>query len=256
MGLDITFGLLVFLAAVRGWFKGFLRQAIPLAALVGCVYLADPVRDLARPHASRYFPSIGPDVMDRLLWWTAAVLSYVVTAGIALSILKSMRKRTYGEPEPNRTDQGAGFTLGALKGVIVASFLASGVAKVAPTYLNKTPMVEDQTRASKAMAWAEQYRPAERLWSSPPVQALVARVKSRGMWSAPEPKKAGDAPAPEADPTVTAKTAKPASPSGPVPLSQPRPRTLSLPGLDPASPEFNRELEDEMRRQGLNPDWR
>src|SRR4051812_36217421 len=108
MGLDITLGVLVFLSAVRGWFKGFLRQAIPIGALIGCVYLADPVRDLARPHARSYFPSIGHEVLDRLLWWTAAVLSYVLTSGIALTILKSMRRRTYGDPEPNRTDQGAG----------------------------------------------------------------------------------------------------------------------------------------------------
>ncbi len=252
MGLDITLGVVVLIAAVRGWFKGFLRQAIPLGALVGCVYAADPVRDLVRPHAAGYFPSIGPEILDRLLWWSSAVLSYVLMTGIGLSILKSMKRRTYGEPEPNRADQGAGFTLGALKGAIVASFLAAAVAKYGPPYFATTPFAEEQTKTSRAMEWSVQFRPAEKLWESVPVQAFVARVKNRGVWSAGEVK-ALDKKVPE-KPAGT-ETAKPsATADTPIRTAAGRPRTLSVPRrLDPRSPEFLREFEQEMQREGLEP---
>ena len=58
MGLDLTLGALVLIAALRGWFKGFLLQAIALSSLIGCVYIADPIRDFARPHAIDYLPGV------------------------------------------------------------------------------------------------------------------------------------------------------------------------------------------------------
>ena len=48
MGLDIALGIMVLLGAIRGWFKGFVLQAIRLSGLVGCVYAAGPVRDYAQ----------------------------------------------------------------------------------------------------------------------------------------------------------------------------------------------------------------
>lgn len=248
MGLDVTLGILVLLAGIRGWFKGFVRQAIPLAALVGCIYLADPLRDLARPYARQYFPSIGHEILDRILWWSSGVVAYVVTSGIAFSIVKSMRKKTYGEPEPNRADQGAGFSLGVAKGLIVASCVASAVRAYGPGYYSQAPFVEDQSKASRAIEWAERYRPAETLWKSIPVQAVVARVKSRGMWSDAQP----SAKPKEAAPVDT-ETAKPAPAADPVRTASERPRTLSLPKLDPSSPEFDRQFEDALRREGLQP---
>ena len=49
MGLDLALGGLVLLAAIRGWFKGFVMQAVRLSGLVACVYAADPIRDQVRP---------------------------------------------------------------------------------------------------------------------------------------------------------------------------------------------------------------
>ncbi len=247
MGLDITLGIIVLIAAVRGWFKGFLKQAIPLGALVACVYLADPLRDLGRPYGPKYFPKIAPEVMDRLLWWSGSAISYVAITGLGLWIVKSMKKRTYGDPEPNRADQGAGFTLGVAKGLILASFLAAGVSRYAPTYL-VTPFVDEQARTSRALSWSVEYRPAERLWHSPPVQTWIARVKTRGMWG----ETAGEGvktPAPRevARPESAAET--------PVRTASGKPRTMSLPPrLDPDSPEFLRQLREDMRREGLDPD--
>lgn len=249
MGLDIALGIVVLLAGIRGWFKGFIRQVIPLVALVGCVYLADPVRELARPYAREYFPTVGAPVLERLLWWSAAVLSYLVTTGIAFSILKSMKKKTYGDPEPNRTDQGAGFTFGVVKGLIIASCLASAVRSYAPGYYEKAPFVEDQAKGSRSMAWAEKYHPAETLWKSQPVQAFVGRVKNRGLWSdgevAPEKLK-NEAPKTE--------TARPAATSEPLRTASEKPKTLSIPRLDPDSSTFLRDLDEAMKREGLKRD--
>jgi uncharacterized membrane protein required for colicin V production len=251
MGLDITLGVLVLLAGIRGWFKGFIRQAIPIAALVGCVFLANPLRDLGRPYAREYFPSIHADVLDRLLWWTSAVLAYVVTAGIAFSVVKSFRKRTYGEPEPNRTDQGAGFTLGVAKGLILASCLTSAIRAYAPGYYNQAPFVEDQAKTSRAIEWAERYHPAEALWKSPPVQTVVARVRTGGMWSNAEEK----APANVEEQTEPPKrqTARPTPPAEPVRTASERPKTLALPRLDrnSSSADFARDVDEILRREGV-----
>src|SRR5262245_30043934 len=135
MGLDLALAALVLVAAVRGWLKGFFLQAIGLSALVAGVYLADPIRDFARPHVQEYLPGIRVELLDRLLWWTSAVLSYVALAGIGKGLLKAARRKPYGEREANRGDQGAGFLFGALKGTVVAAFLAAALLRHADTYI-------------------------------------------------------------------------------------------------------------------------
>ena len=240
MGLDIVLGVVVLLAGVRGWYKGFVRQAIPLAALVGCIYLADPVRELARPYAREYFQKIQVDVLDKILWWTSAVVSYLVTSGGGFWVAKSFRKKTYGEPEPNRTDQGAGFALGVAKGLIVASLMASAVVNFGEKFYPQAPFAEKQAKESKATEFAEKYHPAETLWRSQPVQAVVARVKSRGFW--------GD------DAKARPEAPKPEMRSEALRTASARPRTLSLPRrLDPDSPAFLRDVEADLRREGLEP---
>jgi len=249
MGLDIALGVIVLLAGIRGWFKGFVRQVIPLGALVGCVFLADPLRDLVRPYAVDYFPKFNLEVLNKILWWSSAVVAYVVTSGIAFAIVKSFRKKTYGEPEPNRADQGAGFTLGVAKGLIAVSWLASGIGSWGPKVYNQAPFAEKQTKESRAMEFAEQYHPAETLWRSRPVQIVVERVKTRGIWGegAKEPEKAVGREA-------KVETARPEAAADPLKTASERPKTLSLPSmLDTNSPEFLSDLEAAMRREGIEP---
>src|SRR4051794_411063 len=116
MGLDLILGGMILIAAIRGWMRGFVLQAIRLTGLVSCVYLAEPVRDLARPYVAPHLASIRVDLLDRLLWWASAVLSYVVMVGLGSLTVKMYRRRTFGEAEPSRADQFAGFLLGAAKG--------------------------------------------------------------------------------------------------------------------------------------------
>lgn len=250
MGLDIALGVLVLLAGIRGWFKGFVRQAIPLGALVGCVFLADPLRELARPYATSYFPKFNAEVLNKILWWTSPVVAYVATSGVALMIVKSFRKKTYGEPEPNRADQGAGFTLGVAKGLIVTSWFASLIGVHGPKVYPQAPFAEKQAKESKAIEFAEQYHPAETLWKSKPVQIVVERVKTRGIWGDDDkpPIKERD----EKD--VKVETARPEAASDPVKTASERPKTLSIPsGLNPDSPEFMQDLEAALRREGIAP---
>jgi hypothetical protein len=243
MGLDLTLAAVILVSAVRGWFKGFFLQAIGLGAIVASVYLADPIRDFARPHAQGYLPGIKPELLDRLLWWTSAVVAWLVVAGIGKGVLKLSRRRPYGETMPNRGDQGAGFLLGALKGGVVASFLAAALAQHSQTYIQAGGYVEDQVKASHALAWSEQYQPARRIWNSPPVQALVARVRSGGLWVDPSPNSADPAPAakePEPPPVRTAN----------------RPKPLEIPAigpdqLDPSDPDFLSKLDARLRAEGL-----
>ena len=56
MGLDLALGVIILMAAVRGWLQGFVSQAVRIAGLIACVYLAEPVRDYAKPHVVPYLP--------------------------------------------------------------------------------------------------------------------------------------------------------------------------------------------------------
>lgn len=251
MGIDVTLGVIVFLAGLRGWLRGFMLQAIQIGALVGCVYLANPGRDLARPYVQPHFPTMSAEVLDRLLWWSSAVASYVVTSGIALSLVRAFKKRPYGgEPDTNRGNQGAGFLLGALKGAVIASFLAGALIDQAPTYLKmKSPSwFEDQFQTSRAMRWAEQYQPSQRIWNSPPVQMLVAHVRANGLML--EGEAADEETAPKRLPESASEAERPVQTAS----ETPAPKTLRIPRpspLDPDAPDFLDRLEREMRREGI-----
>src|SRR5260370_34525537 len=89
MGLDLILAVLVLIEAIRGWLKGFVLQAVRLGALFACVYEATPVRDAVKPHVAEYLKGIRPDLLDRLLWWAACVVSYLVTVGLATRLVRA-----------------------------------------------------------------------------------------------------------------------------------------------------------------------
>ncbi len=203
MGLDLALGGLVLISAIRGWLKGFLVQAIRLVALVVAVYIAAPVRDEAKPYVVEYLPTIGPELVDRLLWWTSAVVSYFVIAGVASLAVAISRRQTFGIAEPRRADQHAGFGLGMIKGLIVASFLVSSIQKYAQPQIAKVAWAQDQIKNSVAWDWNERYHPADRIWRAPPVQQFVNHIQKMGL-IAPSGKPAAE---PQPEPEKAMQTA-------------------------------------------------
>ena len=205
MGLDLAMGGLVLIAAVRGWMKGFLVQAIRLGGLVAAVYAASPVREQAKPYVVEYLPTIQPLLLDRLLWWSAAGVSYFVIVGVASLAVAVARRPKYGIEEPNRGDQFAGFGLGVVKGLIVTSFLVAGLTRYANWTFEKISWAERQTKESYAWEWNRKYRPAAKIWAAPPVREFVSHVQKMGLL-VPEGSKSDDSKG-EAPPVQTASRA-------------------------------------------------
>lgn len=240
MGLDLLLGGLILVMAVRGWLRGFVLQAIKLAGVLVAVYLANPVRGYARPHVIPHLASVRPDLIDRLLWWAAAVASYVVTVGVATLLVKMQRRRTFGEPEENRSDQFAGFLLGATKGTIVAAFLVAGIQSHALGWLEKVSWIQKQAEGSKALAWNTQYKPAEQIWNSPPVQHIVTVVRDNGIRADREATGQGGLPAIETPASETAQIAQPAHRMAIPPVTVPTPDAALRGELQ----ELRRQLDD------------
>jgi hypothetical protein len=181
MWLDVALGVMILFGAIRGWFRGFVIQAIRLGGVVACVYAAAPLRDLSRPYVAPYLVSIRPGLLDRLLWWSAAAIAYVLVVGTATAFVKLYRKKTYGESEPNRGDQLAGFFLAGVRSAIVAAFLVSSLSKNALVWAAHVPWADEQAKSSVALGWNAQYHPADQIWQAPPVQQFVAHVRKMGI---------------------------------------------------------------------------
>lgn len=227
MGLDLALGGLVLLVAFRGWLRGFLVPTIRLAGLVAAAYAAVPVRDFAKPYALQYLPSVRADLSDRLSWWVAGVVSYFVIVGVASLVVAASRRNDFGLPEKNRSDQFAGFGLGLLKGLLVASFLLAGVQRYGEVYVHRIDWAEAQTKESMAWKWSAQYQPARRIWDSEPVQLFVRHVQKNGL----NPPASTPVPAtrPEKE-TAEAEDESGAGPKAPLKTASRSPK-LVLPGI-------------------------
>jgi uncharacterized membrane protein required for colicin V production len=182
MGLDLTLGVVILIAAFRGWFQGFVSQIVRLGGVIACVYLAEPVRDYAKPHVLPYLPSIQPELVDRLLWWVAAAVTYVVSVGVVSLVIKMTRRPEIpGISQSGRNDQFAGFLLGAVKGALIAAFATAGIQKYALDQIKTVSWAEEQVKTSWALQWTELYQPVPRIWSSPPVRNFVNYIERMGL---------------------------------------------------------------------------
>ena len=182
MGLDVALGVLILVAAIRGWIQGFVYQAVRIAGLVACVYLADPVRDHAKPYILPYLPTIPAELVDRLLWWVSAVVSYVVLVGLTTLVIKMTRRPEIpGLPQAGRHDQFAGFLVGTAKGALIAAFLTAGIQKHALKQIATIAWADEQVKSSWALRWHQAYQPAAKVWSSVPVQHFVNHIQLMGL---------------------------------------------------------------------------
>jgi uncharacterized membrane protein required for colicin V production len=182
MGLDLALGIMILLGAFRGWFKGFVSQSVRLAGFVACFYLADPVREEARPYVLARMPAIDPGLMDRILWWVAAVISYVVLVGMATLAIKLTRSpEPPGAPKSKREDKIGGMVLGTAKAFFFAALIGAGVQRYAAELVGNAPWAERQLTGSYALRWTETYQPIPRIWSTPPVRAFVEHIQRNGL---------------------------------------------------------------------------
>lgn len=182
MGLDVAVGVVILIAAIRGWLQGFAYQVIRIAGLIAGVYLAAPVRDQVKPYVTSYLPAIPPNMLDRLGWWVAASVTYIVLTGTAtLALNMTKRPEIPGMPfQRSRNDQFAGLFLGAAKGALIAAFLLAALETYGAKPLETMPWALEQTRSSQVLVWNRQYHPAERVWDSVPVRHLVNHVWVHG----------------------------------------------------------------------------
>jgi uncharacterized membrane protein required for colicin V production len=182
VGLDVALGSIILFAAMRGWFKGFVSQAVRIAAFIACFYLADPVREQIRPYIMSKMPAIDTGLLDRILWWVAAVVSYTVLVGLTtLSIQLARTPPPPGVTHSNRDDRFGGLLLGVAKGLLVAAFLAAAVEKYAAEIARTTPWANRQTLDSFALKWNNQYQPATRIWTATPVRNFVEHIQRNGL---------------------------------------------------------------------------
>jgi uncharacterized membrane protein required for colicin V production len=183
MGLDVALGVIILIAAVRGWLQGFVYQVIRIGGLIACVYLAVPVRDQVKPYVLLYLPAIQPDLIDRLLWWVSAGICYVVIVGVTTLLVKITRRPEIPgiPPQRNRNDQFAGFLLGIAKGALIGAFLVAALQKYALKQIETIPWAETQAKTSLAIQWDERYHPAARIWTSVPVRHYVNHIQRMGL---------------------------------------------------------------------------
>ena len=182
MGLDLALGMIILIAALRGWLKGFVSQAVRIAAFVACFYLADPLCEQGRPYIVGKMPAIDAGLLDRILWWVAAVVSYIVLVGLTtLAIQLTRTPPPPGTPRSRRDDQFGGFLLGTAKGLLVAAFLAAGVEKYGAEIARNVAWAERQTTGSYALEWTAQYQPAPRIWAAPLVRGFVEHIQRNGL---------------------------------------------------------------------------
>lgn len=251
MGLDVALGVIVLIAAIRGWLRGFVSQAVRMAGFVACFYLADPVRDQARPHVLARLPKVDPALMDRILWWSSAAISYVVLVGVVTLLINLTRRPdASGKVETRRDNQFAGFLLGAAKGALAAVFLVAGVQKYADALVGRFDWASRAMADSKAMEWSRRWEPAPKIWESPPVRRFVEHIQHNGLGAPTDPRPADPAQVDEPEDQVAT------APAPETPRPTPR---LEVPDFDPevlADLQRFKAERDARRSRRPEPDWR
>jgi uncharacterized membrane protein required for colicin V production len=256
MGLDIALGIVILIAAFRGWLQGFITQAVRIGGLIACVYLAAPVRDLAKPRVVQYLPTVQPEFVDRILWWVAAVVTYIVLVGVITLLIKMTRRPEIpGMPLATRNDQFAGFFVGAVKGLVIATLLAAAIQKYGLNEIKTVTWADEQAKASWALRLNEQYQPVPKIWSSRPVRDFVNHIQRMGIQGPSDGSQKSDESAQdEPAPVRTARRSRDADAPGAHP-ADPRPGSAS-PAAPPAEAhplgaELEKEVEEIKSELGL-----
>lgn len=176
MGIDIFFGIVLFIGAWRGYRRGFAEQMLLWAGLVVAFLFAEPIANWAAPKLGgklTYFPEhLRPSVL-----YLAAIVVVWLAIYIAGSInLSVYRKRIYGENRPSRPDRILGFGMGAAQGALIVSLIAFLWVYV-PQGIRESETVKKEYDASRGMKLAEEYRVVERVIDTEEVQRAWGHVR-------------------------------------------------------------------------------
>ncbi len=238
MGLDLALGVIILGAALRGWLKGFVSQAVRIAGFIACFYLADPLREQGRPYILGKMPAVDAGLLDRILWWVAVVVSYIVLVGLTtLAIQLTRTPPPPGAPRSRRDDQIGGLLLGTAKGLLATAFLAAAVEKYGTEIARNVPWAERQTAGSYALKWTAQYRPAPRIWAAPPVRGFVEHIQRNGLKGQIEA---------EAEKHVARQTSVDAEAAARLPRLDLAPAEASLPDASPRALDLDPDLVNEI----------
>ncbi len=238
MGLDLTLGVIILVAALRGWLKGFVSQAVRIGGFIACFYLADPVREQVRPYILGKLPAIEAGLLDRILWWVAAVVSFIVLVGLTnLAIQLTRTPPPPGAPQSRREDQYGGLLLGTAKGLLVAAFLAAAVEKYGAEIAHNFSWAERQTTGSYALKWTAEYHPAPRIWAAPPVRRFVEHIRRNGLKGTTEA---------EVEKQVATQTSVDGEASGRLPRLDLPPAEAALPDAAPRASDLDPDLVNEI----------
>ena len=155
MGLDVTLGVIILIAGFAAGFKDSSRQAVRITGLIACVYLAEPVRDYAKPYVLPYLPTIQPELVDRLLWWVSAVVTYVVLVGCCdPGHQDDPRPEIPGIAQYGRNNQFAGIHAGSDQGAAGGGFRRRGYTEICDASTSRrSPWAEEQVKTSWALKW-------------------------------------------------------------------------------------------------------
>ncbi|HVJ83465.1 MAG TPA: CvpA family protein [Planctomycetia bacterium] len=176
MGLDVFFGILLLIAGWRAYRQGFARQLIQLTGLALGVCFAEPVAAKLAPLAVKHVPDVPAPIQGPSLVLLALFVIWLAVSVSGSFVLASYRKRVYGDNSPSLGDSLFGLGIGAVKAAFVISLMVFGFDRL-PESVRLIGPIEEQTRTSKGVHYAHEFRLIDRLIGTREVQAIGKRVQ-------------------------------------------------------------------------------
>ena len=132
MGLDLALGVIILVAAFRGWFQGFVSQVVRLGSLVVSVYAAAR-RARLRQALCVALSRVNRAQRDRPPALVGLRRRHQSRPGRRRDVdhQNDPEAGVPGISQSGRNDQFAGFFIGAVKGLLIAVFLAAGIQNYA-----------------------------------------------------------------------------------------------------------------------------
>lgn len=199
MGLDVFFGVVVLLMALRGYSKGFANQMIQITGIVVGVIFAGQVADYLFPQIGKYMNPIPETLKMPILYFICMMTIWLVISVVCSTYLMRYRNKVFGENKPSGGDRFFGIGLGLAEGALVCLIMIYGI-HLLPEGIRNLDLVKKQIDESGAIKTAAQYpvvewglqsKEAQQIWDNGAQIVHYFRTPAEG-----------DAAQPGADPNV------------------------------------------------------